>query len=422
MQRIGRLVLVLVLLSGLSLTLAQVRLTYWQYDFDTRIQAMEQLIERFNAENPDVIVEQETFPYDAYEQRVAAATAAGQGPDVVQLFYGWVGSWSRAGYIEPLPQEHIDHAWIEDYFIPMVESVKLDGEYYGLPTAVRSLALFYNKDMIAEVGLDPESPPQTWSEFVEAAQAMTIRRGPLFERIGYGPGNPGQDHHLIRTVLMNQLGTPAYSADNREVLYGNEIGAEALRTWTDWMLVDEIGVVEFIPGSSGYRDGFINQQNIGMIIDGSFAIGQVRDNAQFDWGVAELPTFENGMRSNFGSFWMNAVTPRAYESPEKLEAAARFVEFVTTEEAMQLWLDVVGELPAARGLVDDPELLADPVNGPFIAGLAYAEATQFVDEAAQRQVMIDAFNRVLLEGMDPAESIMIAAAADQALLDDFAGE
>ena len=420
MKRTLRLLLVLGILFGLSLSLAQVRLTYWQYDFGTRIEAMDQLIAQFNAENPDVVVVQETFPYDAYEQRVAAATAAGQGPDVVQLFYGWVAAWQRAGYIEPLPQEHIDHAWIEDYFIPMVESVKIDGEYYGLPTAVRALALFYNKDMFAEAGLDPDAPPQTWDAFVEAGKALTEKRGPLFTRIGYGPG--GQDHHLIRTVLTNQLGTPPYSADNREVLYGNEIGAEALRVWTDWMLVDEIGVVEFIPGSGGYRDGFMNQENIGMIIDGSFAIGAVRNNAQFDWGVAELPTFDNGVQSNFGSFWMNAVAPRAYEDPAKLEAAARFVTFVTSEEAMQLWLEVVGELPAARSLVNDPALLADPVNGPFIAGLAYAEATQFVDEAAQRTVMMDAYNRVLLEGMSPAESMMLAAQADQALLDEFAND
>lgn len=418
MRQLVRLTFALALLLAVTTALAQTRITYWQYEFDTRIQAMNQLIERFNAENPDIVVVQETFPFDSYEQVVATAVAAGQGPDVVQLFYGYVNAWSRAGYVEPLPQEHIPHEWIEEYFVPMVQSVKLDGEYYGLPTAVRSLALFYNKDMFREAGLDPERPPETWDEFVEYAQALTIERGPLFERIGYGFG--GQDHHLIRTVLMNQLGTSPYSADGREVLYGGEIGEEALRTWSDWQLEDRIGMVEFIPGTSGYRDGFINQENIAMMIDGSFAIGQVRNGAQFDWGVAELPTFDNGVRSNYGSFWMNGVTPNAYRSPEVLEASARFIQFVTTEEAMRLWLDVVGELPAAASLAGDPELQADPVFGPFIAGLEYAEATQFVDELAQRDVMLNAYNRVLLQGMDPGESIRIAAAEDQALLDQFA--
>jgi multiple sugar transport system substrate-binding protein len=419
MPHLRRLVLTLGLLLTVAIAAAQapVEITYWQYEFNTRIQAMNQLIERFNAENPDVRVTQETFPFDSYQQRVSAAIAAGQGPDVVQLFYGYVPAWRRAGYVEPLPQEHISHEWIESYFVPMVEAVKFDGEYYGLPTAVRSLALFYNKDMFRAAGLEPEAP-RTWDEFVEVAKRLTVARGPLFERIGYGFG--GQDHHLIRTVLTNQLGTPPYSADNREVLYGEGTGEEALRTWTDWQLVDRIGVVEFIPGTSGYREGFYTQENIAMIIDGSFAIGQVRNNAKFDWGVAELPTFDNGVQSNYGSFWMNGVTPNAYRDPAKLEASARFIKYVTSEDAMRLWLEVVGELPAARSLVEDPALLADPVFGPFIAGLAYAEATRFVDELAQRNVMINAYNRVLLEGVDPARSIRTAAQEDQALLDQFA--
>ena len=400
--------------------LAQIELTYWQYDFNNRVEAMNQLIEQFNAENTDVVVSQETFPYDAYQQRVAAATAAGEGPDVVQLFYGWTAAWQRAGYVEPLPQEYLSHDWIEEYFIPMAEGGKIGGEYYGLPTAVRALALFYNKDMYEEVGLDPDAPPTTWDEFVANAKALTIQRGPLYQRIGYGFG--GQDHHLIRTVLMNQLGDGPYSEDGTEVLYGGDYGAEALDTWTSWILEEEIGELEFVPGGSGYRDGFHTQENIGMIIDGSFAIGQVTDNAQFDWGVAELPTFDNGVQANFGSYWMNGVTPKAYEDDARLEAAARFIEFVTSEDAMQLWLEIVGELPAASSLVANADLQADPVFGPFISGLAYAEATQFVDEGAQRQIMLDAYNRVLLEGMDPAESIAIAAAEDQALIDSFLNE
>src|SRR5690606_8647774 len=219
---------------ALATAQAQVAITYWQYDFATRIDAMNQLIEQFNAENPDVVVTQETFPYDAYQQRVAASLAAGEGPDVVQLFYGWVGPWQRAGYIEPLPKEHFADEWIQDYFIPMVESVNIGGDYYGLPTAVRALALFYNKDQFREVGLDPDSPPTTWDEFIEAAKMLTTQRGPRFERIGFGIAPNGQDHHLVRTVLMNQLGTPPYSDDNTEVLYGNEIGAEALAFYTSW--------------------------------------------------------------------------------------------------------------------------------------------------------------------------------------------
>ena len=66
-----------------------VEIEYWQYVFDTRVQAMDQLIANFEEANPDITVNHQTFPYADYQTRVVAANVAGQGPDVVQLFYGW---------------------------------------------------------------------------------------------------------------------------------------------------------------------------------------------------------------------------------------------------------------------------------------------------------------------------------------------
>ncbi len=316
-----------------------------------------------------------------------------------------------------MPEAYFDTETIEAEFIPMVEAAKLDGVYYGLPTAVRSLALFYNRDKLEAAGYS--EPPSTWSEFIEVAQALTERRGPRFTQIGYGIAPAGQDHHLIREVLTRQFGTQPYSDDLTQVLYGDEAGLEAFKFYTSLVTEHEVGVPEFVPGANGYRDGFRQQENIAMIIDGSFAIGAVANEARFNWGVAELPTLDNGVRANFGSFWMNGLTPNAYRDPAKLEASAKFLEFITRPEAMRLWLEVVGELPARQELLNDPELIEDPINGPFIASLAYATATPFVDESAQRSVILDAVNRVLLEGMDPEESWRIAVQEDQALLDEF---
>lgn len=416
-----RILVALALLASLAVAGAQVEITYWQYEYATRVDAMEQLIERFEAENPDIDVTMETFPYDGYPEQVAASLPAGQGADVVQLFYGWLPTWENAGYLEPLPEAYFDTAELDEAFIPMVQAAKIDGQYYGLPTAVRSLALFYNADMMAEAGYD--EPPATWEEFIEIAQAMTVKRGPRFERIGFGVSPAGQDHNLIREVLVRQFGGQPYSDDGTEVAYDSEEGLAAFDFYTDFVTEHEIGVIEFVPGNNGYRDGFSTLENIGMIIDGSFAIGSVRDNAQFEWGVAELPVLEEGgLRSNVGSFWMNGLTPNAFEDEATLEASAKFLEFVTSPEAMQLWLDVVGELPARASLVEDSELTEDPVYGPFIRSLAYAHATSFVDEAEQRQIYLDAINQVVRQGQDPAVAWENAAEREQALLDAYYGE
>ena len=64
-------------------------------------------------------------------------------------------------------------------------------------------------------------------------------------------------------------------------------------------------------------------------------------------------------------------------------------------------------------------ILADPILGPFSAGLAYSHATFFIAESAQRQVLIDAFDNIRLAGMDPCDALDEAAAAEQELIDAF---
>jgi multiple sugar transport system substrate-binding protein len=400
---------------GVSIGAAQTTITYWQYDYATRVDAMNQLIAQFEAANPDIKVVQETFPYDGYPAQVAASIPAGQGPDVAQLFYGWLPTWARGGYVVPLPDQYFDAAELDANFAPLVQAAKVDGTWYGLPTAVRSLALFYNADMLAAAGYD--APPATWDEFVEIAQALTVKEGNRLVQVGYGFAPNGQDHHLVREVLVRQFGGAPYSDDYSTVTYADQAGIDALTFYTDWVTKYGFAVPEFVPGNNGYRDGFRQLENIAMIVDGSFAIGDVQ-KVTFNWGVTELPVrAENGVQSNFGSFFMNALTPNATKDPAKLEAASRFLKFVTSDDAMKLWLSVVGELPASRSLIADPALAADPVYGPFVRALDYAHATVFVDETGQRDTMVDAINEVVLQGTSPADALKAAAAEEQLLLD-----
>ena len=266
-------------------------------------------------------------------------------------------------------------------------------------------------------GANPDTTKATWDEFVADAKALTKRSGSRLTQEGYGFAPNGQGHNLLREVLIRQYGGQPYSADGTKVAYNDEAGLKAFEFYTGLVTTDKVAELNFVPGDNGYRDGFGQIGNIAMIVDGSFAIGSVKAAAQFDWGVAELPTLANGVRSDFGSFWMNGLTPNAFKDPARLEAASKFLQFVTSESAMKLWLNVVGELPARASLVADPTLSSDPVYGPFIKSLAYSHATQFVDETAQRQVFMDAVNRVILQNQDPAASWAQAAKEEQAVLD-----
>ncbi|WEJ34163.1 extracellular solute-binding protein [Devosia sp. SD17-2] len=394
--------------SFLAMGAAQaVEIEYWQYVFDSRIQAMDKLIENFEAANPDITVKHTTFPYADYQTRVVAAKVAGQGPDVVQLFYGWTDQFVNGGLIQPLDPAVFPHAEIEADFFPIVSAMKRGDDYYGLPTAVRSLALFYNKALFAEAGIEP---PTNLEELLAAAEATTKRDGGgNITTAGITLDMAGQDHHWWREALVRQNGGVPYDAEGN-VAYNDAAGAAALKFYTDLQTEQKVGLVGFMDeGQAAFRAGLA-----AMTIDGTFRLGAFAGNP-FEWGVVELPADADGMRSNYSSYFANGIGATA--EGEELEAAQKFLKYISSPEAMEIWLETVGELPARRDVALTDANLADPILGPFLKGLEYAHTTRFYDEAGQRQTSIDMVNRVLLEGQSIEDSLAQAAQAEQAIID-----
>jgi multiple sugar transport system substrate-binding protein len=389
-----------------------VEIEYWQYFFDARVTAMEQLIENFEAANPDITVKMTHFPYADYRTKVAAAIPAGEGPDVVQLFYGWLNDYVEAELIQPLPADEFSPEVIDAEFFPMVQAMKDGDQYWALPTAVRSLALFYNKRLLEEAGVEP---PTNMDEMIAAAAAMTKRDGAgNLTQVGMTAGMTAQDHHWWREGLIRQMGGEPYTNDYTTVNYNTDAGLKALEFYTSMFTGDDAVT------SIGFMDepqAAFKAGRAGMHIDGSFRIGSLNKQRGLEWGVTELPATADGTRSNYSSYWVNAITTKA--DGEKYDAAVKFMQYVTSDEAMQIWLDVVGELPAKPSVGLTEANANDETFGPFIKGLAYANTTKFANESAQRQLMVEMVERITLEGMSPADSLAMAAEAEQKILDEY---
>ncbi len=399
-------------LATFSTATNAVEIEYWQYFFDARVTAMEQLIEKFETANPGTTVRMTHFPYADYRTKVAAAIPSGEGPDVVQLFYGWLNDYKAANLIQPLPSSEFPSDRIDAAFFPMVSAMREGDSYWALPTAVRSLALFYNTRLFEDAGI--EGPPETLDELVEIGRKLTRRDGAgNIIQAGLTMGMTAQDHHWFREGLVRQFGGEPYLDDYRTVNYNSEAGLKAMEFYLGLGAEDGIGAFGFMDEpQAAFKAGLA-----GMHIDGSFRIGSLNKTRGLKWGVTELPATAEGTRSNYSSYWVNAITSKA--EGEKYDAAVRFMKYITSDEAMQIWLDVVGELPAKPSVGLTEANANDPIFGPFIRGLEYANTTKFVNESAQRQIMIDLVERVNLQGVSIEDALTEAAAAEQKLLDEY---
>lgn len=391
-----------------------VEITYWQYFLKEKEEAVNQLIAEFEKKNPGIKVKHETFPYANYGTKVAASVPAGVGPDVINLFYGWLPQYLKGGYLQPLPESAFPAAKIEAEYFDLVKAAKVDGKYYALPTAVRSLALFYNKDLFAKAGI--QGPPKTNDEFLSDALKLTERdKAGNILVAGSAMQPSGQGLHWIREVLFRQWGAVPYSDDNRKVTYDNPKAAEAMQWYLDLIQKHKVGMPGFMTDDvTAFRTG-----KAAMNIDGSFRLAGLNNQAGLNYGVAELPE-HSGVKSNFASFWANGITKSA--TGPKLDAAVKFLTFMTSDEAMTMWLTKVGELPARKSVALTEANLADPKYGPFIRGLAYAHATYFVDETGQREVMVDGVDDAIASNKTGAVVVKEMAAREQKILDEFYGK
>ena len=109
----------------------------------------------------------EMQPSQDLEIRLEVAMAGGEPPD---LFFSSGGApireYARQGQLRDLTDDLADV--IATLSPATLAPYTVDGRVYGLPYHMGMLGLWYNRELFAEAGLDPDRPPQTWAEFQSA--------------------------------------------------------------------------------------------------------------------------------------------------------------------------------------------------------------------------------------------------------------
>jgi multiple sugar transport system substrate-binding protein len=389
-----------------------VEIEFWQHDSGPRITAMEAIIDAFEAENPNIKVIHNTFPYAEYQTKIAASVPAGTGPDVAMIYFGWAPFWSKSGFIVPLPD--VVQEVLDTEFVSFVEATRLDGEHYAIPTSVRNFALFYNVDLLAEAGWD--SPPNTWEEFTQAAIDCTkYDNGGNITQAGYYLEWAADGWNWWRPLIQSFGGQP-FSEDNKTVLWDSEEAIEAFKYMTDLTLVHKTSTPGFYEGEgSAFAAGLSC-----MTPQLTYFVGYIRDNVAPDvnYAVTVMPEGPAG-RFSTGSAWPVSLTSKGASDPARLEAATKFLLFNASETGVKIFSDTMGELPSRTSMVNLPEYAEDPIFSAFIAQLDQTDGTFWADELAERQCALDMYDSVIVAGASHEDAAAQATACAQAIRDEF---
>lgn len=135
---------------------------------------MKALIHKWN-NDPDreFYIDLVLVPESAWDERIKAARAAEEAPDILVAHYAEVANYFMDGYTQDMRNLVPQDAW-DDLFDSARGFVSVGDAYAAYPWRLEpSCVMYYDKAAFAEVGLDPETPPTTWDELIEYAKLLT---------------------------------------------------------------------------------------------------------------------------------------------------------------------------------------------------------------------------------------------------------
>ena len=136
------------------------------------------IIDKFNAAQSEVVVEGTEVPADAWDQKMKAAQAAGQAPDIY-THPGSIQDAVNAGQLHAL-NDIVGMDALNQIIDAARPVSEIDGTFYAYPLLLEPQAvLFWNKDMLTAAGLDPEKGPSTWQDLIDMCAKIkpTLEKG-----------------------------------------------------------------------------------------------------------------------------------------------------------------------------------------------------------------------------------------------------
>jgi multiple sugar transport system substrate-binding protein len=314
---------------------------------------LQQTLDEFMASHPNIKVNYEVIS-DQYMDVIKTRLIGGEGPDVFYLDAFEAPALIETGVVEPLDSYVTEEFDVDDFEKPLLEAFKKDGVSYGFPKDFSTLALFYNKKMLEEAGVEV---PTTWDELREASKALT--KGTDVYGFGVAP-------ELARQFFFGEALGGKIVTDNLASFADDKV-VKALQPIVDQHLVDKTSAQPNEVGA-GWGGEMFGQGKAAMVIEGNWAIPFLQDTfPDVDFGTAEIPTVngEKGTMAYTVAYVMNA-------SSQKKEAAWELLSYLTGKEGMNTWTSKGFALPTRKSVASELGYDKDTLRGPIVAGASYA--------------------------------------------------
>jgi multiple sugar transport system substrate-binding protein len=408
-----------------------------EYPYDGSIKAFQGL-------HPNISVNYRKFRIDEYENEILNAFAEDRGPDIFMLHNTWIHAYEPK--IKPAPATlttayrevqglnkqvvwtekaeaglsvpQLKTRFIDQVAHDVVLNAPIDGkegtdadQIFGLPLAVDTMGLYYNKDVLNAAGIPTAA--SSWSELQDHVKRITKYddQGKLVRpAVGLGTAkNVNRSFDILSLLMMqngaqmaDENGVPTFQRMPANMTRDIPPGQEALTFYTDfanptkdvftWDDTQPNSLDAFIAGKTAYYFGY------------AYDLPTIRSQApKLNFGITTVPQIDPGNQVNYANYWLLTVAKKTKHT----DVSWALIEFMASETQAKSYLTKTAKPTALRSII--PTQVSDGDLAPFVTELLTAKSWYHGSNIVATEAAFADMIASTLGGAEPQKALNLAS-------------
>lgn len=309
-----------------------VRMAMWNPD---QIEVMKEIEKKYEEKHPDIDIQIEETTFKDHFTKLETQAQGQVMPDIFTMNGPNFVKFVSNGVLEPL-DEHMDKLNFkkEDFPKGLIDLYTYEGKLYGIPKDWDLTALFYNKEIFDQAGVEYPNENWTWDDFVKAAEKLTNK-----EKGIWGTSAKSMTQEGIYDTIP-QSGGYIISEDKKKSGYDSPEAEAGVKRWTELIekgISPDLKTLTDTPDNDLFKAG-----KIAMVYLGSWRVPEFFGDASFKDKVdlQIMPLIKKRAATIHGLSYALA------KDSKNKDAALDFMAYLASKEVNELWASKGTVIPA----------------------------------------------------------------------------
>ena len=331
-----------------------------------------EIVENFEKEHPEIKLDVDETPWVEFKKKVKLQTSSGNAPALFISDSGHIATMGAMGNALDLSEKVKSDIDVSEYSKTLFSGQDADGKIWGIPHGINSLAVFYNKTLFDEAGLEYPGEDWTFDDMMEMAKKLTkdVDGDGKIDQYGIMYGTNISSGWL--PFVLAEGGAPLDETRTKSMFNDKKTIAglkKFIEPRTEGITCD----AEWAAANGGTAAFYMGKIGMYIALQSTATVIETNKSDGFEYDAQIMPYGECGRRPCV--YMPNLWVINAQSSKAEQEAAWTFIKYYLNDESQKILADTLLDgIPVKNSAL---EYLASKETSPANMGAFYKGLDEF---------------------------------------------